>query len=247
MCGLHQLSGLLRPVELAEYIQTKLALDQYDTTAMRRYASGSQFPIQSGHPYACGDWVKLAARIWPESSAWFRTPFWFLLEKTNLTPDDLVICAGGLPPLFRESLLEPSNGSAALKLIPVSRDYLYGFTDPINPWSLGALACAMRRSEFAADAGAMRWASVGIMWSVNHFIETVDPLMRQPLEALLVRLKSQFDGLIYPTQRGILAPITDIDIARFDLERESFLEYFDNCEFDNFEPGTRPPWTTIVC
>lgn len=245
MCSLFLASGFRRPDEIAEYIQTELDLDTYDDTALKRYARGSQFPVKGGHPYACGDWVKLAARVWPDTGAWFRTPFWFLTSKASPTPDDLVACAEGLPVWFRENLLEPAHGTSALRLIPISRDYLYGLVDLMNPWSLGALACAMRRAELAADVGTVRWACVGILWAVNYFLDTTDPLMHPPLEKLRSILKSHFNAMTYPMQVKISAPVSEADIARFASERDAFVKYFEIGDFGDLDPGTRPPWIEL--
>lgn len=240
--SLFQVSRLRRPEDIAEHIQTKLVLDQYDATAMKRYAKGTQFPVKGGHPYACGEWVKHAAKVWPSTGAWFCTPFWYLLENAKPTPDDLVTCANGLPARFREDLLEDAAGCSALRLKPISKDYIYVFVDVMNPWSLGALAFAMRRAELAAEVGTMRWACVGILWSVNYLLESTDSLMHPPLEKLRDVLASHFDGMIYPMRGQLSAPISKAEIARFDREREAFVKYFEECEFSEWEFGTSPPW-----
>ena len=252
MAALFQVSGLRRPEDIADHIETTLHLDRHDHTSFNRYARGSQYPVKGGHPYACGEWVDLAAKVWKDSHAWFCTPLWFILKNEQPTPNDLVACARGLPPRFRDDLLEPvtqnaPNCSSAVRLIPVRREFLYSFTDPMNPWSLGALACAMRRAELAADPGTMRWAGVGIVWAIDYLLEDTDPIMHPPLEELRSLVKNYLDEVTYPGQFQMRAPITEADVARFSREQKKFMDYFSACDFSNYVIGEPPPWIELEC
>lgn len=247
MAALSMASGFGRPDDIADCIEAALHLDRHDRTSFKRYAKGVQFPVKGDHPYACGEWVTLAARVWPGTDAWFRTPFWFLLKNKEVSPRDLMTCARGLPYLFREDLLEPDspNAPAALHMTPVPRDFLYVFTAPLNPWSLGALACAMRRAELAAEVGSMRWSAVGLVWAVGRFMESANPVMHKPLEELRYLVTKLFGGLVYPGQHHIRAEITDADVDRFGREQKKYVDYFTECDFSGFRIDEPPPWRSI--
>lgn len=244
MASLKQMTGLSSPEKVAKSLISRLDLKTDDYTSMKRYAGGKQRAGGALGPNASGKWVQLAAKVWPDTRAWFMTPLWFLLREEKVSFDDLLICVNNLPPLFREDFLLPSgpNSPAALCVNPIPKDFLYSFTDPVNPWSLGALACAMRRAELAGEPGTMRWAGVGIVWAIGYLLESTHPVMHPPLKELRELVSKYFSEIIYPGQYLMRAPITDADIDRFASERQKFVDYFLECDFGEWEPGQSLPW-----
>ncbi|OYY32146.1 MAG: hypothetical protein B7X65_22885 [Polaromonas sp. 39-63-25] len=249
MGSLMQESGIQRPEHIAEYLASKLQLDRHDFTSFKLYARGKQHAGRGRGPNAYGEWVELAARVWPATWAWFMNPLYFLQQNKELTFDDLLACARSLPQIFRENLVPPAHAHSPLALCVshLPRDLLYALTDPVNPWSLGALACAMRRAELAGDPGTMRWAGVGILWAIDYFLEATHLAMHLPLKELRGLVTTDLNNTIYPGQFVMRAPVTSEDVHRFDRERQRFVDYFAEGEFGSWEPGTTLPWIEKGC
>lgn len=234
-------SGLQGPEQIGLHIAAALQLEKYDFRSFRRYADGKQHAGLARRPHTCGEWVIHAAKVWPATAAWFRTPLWFIFSNQTIATRDLLLCARCLPVAFQEDFLPQMNsgGPAVLHLEHTPRDFLYTFVDPLNPWSLGALACAFKRAEIAGDAGCMRWAAVGILWAIESFLKDDRPSMQEPLGRLFELVESKFNAPF----RGLRqVPITDKEVFQFGHARQRYMDYFADMNFAPWELGGRPPW-----
>jgi hypothetical protein len=190
------------------------------------YLLGTNTPYNGWTPVPDSKWAQLARHACPQSWPWFATPVWYLLEDEEFTPGQLVECAELLPESFRENLIYEPEGlpmRTALRLRDILFDWVYQFTDPMNPWALGATACAMRRAELAGNAPAMRWAAVALTWQLEMHASKLDPWIAEPLNEVRQMLVNRFKTMLYFD--GMYLPIGSSDHVRFGCEREKYLAW----------------------
>ncbi len=225
-------------------IASSLNLEVFECSRLKKYAQGSSNPSASNRPGSSGSWVDWAEAVYPETGAWYITPFWFLLQSRRCTAEDLWECVRLIPESMQVPLIESDNSNipAEMRLGVVPRSCLYELTEQLNPWTLGALACAMRRAELACDMGALRWAGVAMVWTVEKLIENAAPSLKERLSELRQLLGATLDSMIYPIGNGVVHPISADEIQRYGRERDVYERHFANHATPDWEPSTNPPW-----
>jgi len=189
--------------------------------AWRGYLRGTSTPYNGWTPVPDSKWARLARQACPESWPWFATPFWYLLEDEDFSPGQIVDCAELLPECFREYLLYEAEG---LTIRTPLR---------LDPWALGATACAMRRAELAGNAPTMRWAAVALIWQPQQHVSMLDDWIAEPLDAVRQMLLTRFKTMLYFD--GMLLPIGPSDLERFGIERDKYIAW---SQQDFTEEGT---------
>lgn len=195
-------------------------------------------------PEARGDWVKLAEKVWPGSEAWFSTPFWYLVQHPSAALDKVYSCIRLLPRDHQEDLLtaapESAHWGARLSLLTPAT--IYTLTDPLSPWTLGALMCQLHRARFADEPALARRASIGITWALEQLIRTSEGAMRTHLRELLANVAPMWIHTSWCGEASICNPPSYRELARFDLERRGFIEYFEAGDLREWDVLGSPPW-----
>lgn len=214
-------SGTKRMDATAFRIAGKLKLDVYNYQAMKKYADGAHSAGRSNRPGITGLWVDRAEVAYPGTSHWYTTPLWFLLQAKQCTPEDLRECILLLPASLQRHLVRTDNLNlpAVMRLGVVPSSELYLLTELLSPWTLGALACAMRQAELAADVDALRLAGIALLWSVNELIRTSPPILSERLLEVKSLVDTAIAAMIKPHVNAELAPITADELDRFGRER----------------------------
>src|SRR6185369_4927560 len=161
-------SGISKADHIELEILHRLHIREKKADNLSAFENDGRKPFKiTSHPYPeDAVWPERAAQCWPETDTWFFTPLWFLLEETKpCSSSQLFEYIKLLPLHHREMLLENDEGvNCERNLFPVQRGWIYEFTNPISPWSLGAMACAMRRAEISGDIETMWWCAAGLVW-----------------------------------------------------------------------------------
>lgn len=233
--------------EICRDIATSLSLEVFEFSRPKKYGQGTGNPSRSNRPGSSGPWVEWAETMYPLTRAWYVSPFWFVLQSRRCTAEDLWECVCLIPESMRAPLIESDYLSipAEMRLGVVPRSCIYELTEELNPWTLGALACAMRRAEIAGDMSALRWASVALLWTVERLIEKATPSLKKRLSELPKLLRSTLNSTIYPIGNGAVHPIADDEIARFGRERDAYERLFANHAIPDWDTSTSPPWVEL--
>lgn len=179
------------------------------------YLHGTGRPFRRWAPMTDAPWVDVAETLWPGTSAWFHTPVWYLSEEQEYLPSQIAACAALLPPIFRNLLIGHASERSpkALILSDLWPDRLYEFADPITPWALGAMVCALRRAELAGRIDVYFRAGVGIVWLLDRLMAPLDPWVQEPLLEFREIFTRRMSGVVYPgnalMQAGISPELLD--------------------------------------
>lgn len=189
------------------------------------YLVGAHKCFKKWVPTPHAPWVDKAAEIWPGTSDWFYTPAWYLLEDQEYLPSQIMKCAQLLPPRFRDILLLNSHekSPAALTLSELWLDLIYELADPVSPWALGAMACALRRAELAGQSPIFRRAGVGLIWLLDRLIPGLDPWVQEPVKELRSLMMQHLAAIVYPGSALLRVPISENDLDRFTRGVDDFV------------------------
>lgn len=223
-------------------------VDRSDFSAFQRYASGRMHAGHARTPEGQGYWVKVAAQTWPGSEAWYSTPFWYLAQHPAATLEDIYKCARMLPRWHQEDLLTsaPHSSHIAARLALLSPHSIHTLADPLDPWSLGAFICLMRRAQYADDPYLVRQTWVAFSWALEQFIER----NADPLRGYLIKLREitseQFSQAAWCGQFRLAAPPSRAELARFAAEHDRFVEFFKSGELSSWNVLEAPPWVSSL-
>lgn len=183
----------------------------------RAYLTGKRKPFVKWMPTPRAPWVDRADVIWPSTRDWFYTPVWYLLEEQEYLASQIMECVRLLPPRFKNILLLDSHerSPAALTLGELWLDRIYELVDPVSPWALGAMACALRRAELAGQSPIFRQAGVGLIWLLDRLIPELDPWVQEPVKELRSLIMQRLATIVYPGSALLRVPISKNDLDRF--------------------------------
>lgn len=241
-------SGTRRMEKIGFCIVSELKLEVYEFSRLKKYAQGTSNPSASNRIGCSGPWVEWADAVFHGTRAWYLTPFWSLFQSPRSSVEELWECVHLLPIPMQSPLVETDNLEvpAELRLAVVPRNCIYELTQHLNPWTLGALACAMRRAELAGNLSALRWAGVGMLWTLDQLSSNAAPALQERLMELRQLLGNTLDSLIYPLGTGALHPISADEIQRFARERHSFERLFADHAVPDWDLDSRPPWVETL-
>lgn len=150
------------------------------------YLAGRRRCFFKWEPRPKSAWVETTESVWRNTSAWFLTPVWYLMEDQEFLPSQIAQCAELLPDHFREILVTdgPVGLPKALRLRELQPDWVYYLAGPISPWALGAMACAYRRAELSGQRDLHLSAAHGMLWLIDQLVVEEDPWVREPLMEL---------------------------------------------------------------
>jgi hypothetical protein len=103
-------------------------------------------------------------------------------------------------------------------------DRIYELAARPTVWSLGALACALRRAEFAGQAAIFRFAAIGILWTLDRLIESKPALLQEPLIKLRRFAADYFATLVIPLSGAFHLGISTRDTERFSDSVAKYLQ-----------------------
>ena len=86
-----------------------------------------------------------------------------------------------------------------------------------------ALACALRRAEFAGQAAVFRLAAVGILWTSERLIASAHETVREPLIRFRQLAAEYFETQVVPLSVALYLGISAKDLARFSDGVNEFL------------------------
>ena len=187
------------------------------TGIWQRYLKGEAKPFKTWEPRPQTVWVDECEEFFPGTSAWFFSPIWYLLEDMEYLPRQILECVNLLPSRLREELLEHGDEytKSAFLLADLSFDTPFQIGAEVSIWSLGAMACVMRRAELSGKSPLYRWAGIGILWLLRQLENDVPvqvwPLLREVQVMLMARLNS----FTYPMGAPVRCPVTARDLERF--------------------------------
>lgn len=194
------------------------------------YLRGARKSFKKREPKPYSVWVERTDRLWPETSAWFYTPVWYLMEKQEFLPTQIKQCIELLPQRFQALLLTEPNEDipAPMRLQGLWGDLIYELAEHPTPWAMGALACAVRRAELAGSGPIHIRACTGLIWVLDHLIERQDPWVQEPLlelrEVLLAQMNETaygFGGVIKFEYSNRSLAIFSSGMLKFQAKRES--------------------------
>lgn len=182
-----------------------------------RYMTGKAKPFRVWEPRPRADWVDECEELFPGTSAWFYSPIWYLLEDEEFLPSQILQCVNLLPARFKDELLEHGDQrtKSAFLLADLSFETPFEIAAEVSIWSLGAMACVMRRAELSGKSPLYRWSGIGILWLLQQMMKDA-PL---PLHPLLKELHSMvaesLNSFVYPMGGPMTCPVKAEDLERF--------------------------------
>lgn len=214
------------PDRIEEAIATHLSLDLIGSRNLAAFAAGRRLPFRHQELPLPRDavWPRRAAKVWPATGEWFFTPFWFLIDnQKSFTLELIGKCIQLLPFEHQEYLYSgvPGGVEEPLNFLPIDQSHVCVLAVPASPWSLGALACAMRRATISGEGRTARWCGVGIVWLLLHLRERHE-FLADHLEHLANLVLKQLADVGYPP--GIHWPVEVADLVQFSWERTQYLE-----------------------
>ncbi|MCF8205479.1 MAG: hypothetical protein K9J82_10400 [Methylotenera sp.] len=189
------------------------------------YLKGSK-PFRSRSPVPRDAiWVDRCAKLWPHTGDWFYTPMWYLLDRRAVSLETLIELVRWLPSRYQDVLLEdnsPEHLASSLNVVvwPLLTDLSY----PLGPWSLGALACAMRRLELAGDLPGARRCAIGLMWSMQQLAAVLPPKAGEVLRQTSAALGRNLASPYYLARVGI--KVSDAELESFAAARSEHLSRY---------------------
>lgn len=182
-----------------------------------RYMSGRAKPFRVREPRPRADWVDECEELFPGTSAWFYSPIWYLLEDEEFLPSQILECVNLLPARLKDELLEhgdPSTKSAFL-LAELSFNTPFEIAEEVSIWSLGAMACVMRRAELSGKSQLYRWSGIGILWLLQQMMKDAPLPLRPLLQELYSMLAESLNTFVYPMGCPMTCPVKAEDLERF--------------------------------
>ena len=211
-------AGEHSPDRLERLINERLGFDDKDETGVwRRYLAGTAKAFLKRAVKPNSEGVKGAEKIYPNSSRWFYSPIWFLLEDREFLPSEILQCVKLLPQSMQGQLLLTGleTTTASFLLAEVSSHTLFQLSMRPSTWSLGSMACVMRRAELSGNPPLFRRAGIGIIWNLEQLIPTEPEPLRAVLTLLLNKVKKDLDERIYPASGPVIFPIEERDLQQF--------------------------------
>jgi hypothetical protein len=225
--NLFLVAGVKGRKKLEEKLLERAGLQRFEASnRLDRYYKGENSVQIQRQPGGRGDWVEYGELAYPESADWFDTPVWYLLEPGPFYAEEVLACVRLLPESFRKVLLNTDvpGPSAGLVLQDLWEDRIYELAARPSVWSLGALACAFRRAEFAGQAAVFRFAAIGILWTLDRLIAPEPALLQEPLIRLRRFSADYFATLVVPLSGVFPLGISARDVERFSDSVQKFLQ-----------------------
>lgn len=185
-----------------------------------RYMTGRAKPFKVWEPMPQTVWVDECEEFYPGTSAWFYSPIWYLLEDTEYLPSQILACVNLLPARFRDELLEHGDvhTKSAFLLADLPFDTPFQIGAEVSVWSLGAMACVLRRAELSGQSPLYRWAGVGILWVLQRLGEDAPLQVRPLLQEAHDMMAERMNSFIYPMGGPMTCPVKARDLERFSCE-----------------------------
>lgn len=217
-----------------------------------RYLRGKAKPFKTWEPRPQTVWVDECEEFFPGTSAWFYSPIWYLLEDTEFLPSQILECVNLLPFRLREDLLEHGDvrTKSAFLLADLSLDTLFQIGAEVSVWSLGAMACAMRRAELSGQSPLYRWAGIGVLWMLNQLQKNAPVQLWQLLQEVKVMMTDRLNSFIYPMGGPMICPVTNRDLERFSCEVQRIHAIWHASLNDDYELADQLrllKWTELSC
>jgi hypothetical protein len=219
-------AGITDPKKLEKDIAARVGLQRdEESNQLGRYFRGANAVEVKRQPGCRGKWVQHGEASYPGTAAWFDTPVWYLLDPRPLYAREVLECARLLPGRYRDLLLHSDEPgfSAGLVLQDLWAERIYELAARPSLWSLGALACALRRAEFAGQAAVFRLAAVGILWTSERLIASAHETVREPLIRFRQLAAEYFETQVVPLSVALYLGISAKDLARFSDGVNEFL------------------------
>lgn len=224
--NLSLVAGIDSPKKLEMAIAERVGLGRdEESNQLLRYFRGTHAVQVKRLPGGRGEWVKHGEQVYPGTSAWFDTPVWYLLDSRPLYAREVLECVLLLPKRYSDLLLNSYDPtfSAGLVLQDLWEDRIYELAARPSHWSLGALACALRRAEFAGQAAVFRFAAIGILWTLDRLITLVHEALREPLITFRQLVAEYFETQVIPLGVALYLGISAEDLRRFSASIEKYL------------------------
>lgn len=224
--NLFLVAGVRGRKNLEEKLYERAGLQRFEASnRLDRYCRGKHSVQIPRRPGGRGDWVEYGELAYPGSAAWFDTPVWYLLEPGPFYAQEVLECVRLLPPQYLEIMLniDIPGPSAGLVLQDLWEDRIYELASRPSVWSLGALACALRRAEFAGQAAVFRFAVIGILWTLDQLIVSEPELLQEPLVRFRQLAADYFATLLVPLSGTYRLGISARDFERFSDSVNKFL------------------------
>lgn len=205
---------------LEEHIYKRVGLKRFEVSKrLECYSRGTHSVQVQRWPGRRGDWVEFGESAYSGTSSWFDTPIWYLLEPGPFYAEEIRECVRLLPRRYLEILLNADipGSSAGLVLRDLWEDRIYELAARPTVWSLGALACALRRAEFAGQAAIFRFAAIGILWTLDRLIESKPALLQEPL----IKLR-RFAADYFATLRELPTHCWQLQVKKADARRRKW-------------------------
>lgn len=156
-------------------------------------------------------WVDKCAERWPVTGEWFYSPMWYLLDN-RVSLQTLHAFVKQLPVRYQDALLTTDDEEDLhFALGVVSWPFLTELSYPLGSWSLGALACAMRRLDLAGDTPGARKCAVGLVWAMNEVAPVLPPRAAQVLRETASWLRTQLGTPRFLAPTGLSVSEAEID------------------------------------
>lgn len=212
-------AGENSPDRLERLLNERLGYEAKDETGIwRRYLAGTSKPYAKREVRPNAEWVCFAEKAYPKSSRWFYSPVWFLLEEREFLPSEILECVKLLPQSMQDQLLLSGleTTTAGFLLAEASSHTLFRLSMKPSTWSLGAMACVMRRAELSGNPPLFRRAGIGILWNLAQLAPTEPEPLRAALTLLLNKVKKDLDERIYPASGPVIFPVAECDLKNFE-------------------------------
>lgn len=199
-------------VEIGAYYEAK-----DETGIWRRYIAGTSKPYVTREVKPKAEWVLVAEKAYPTSSRWFYSPIWFLLENREFFPSEILACVKLLPQSMQDQLLliGLETTTAGFLLAEASSHTLFRLSINPSTWSLGAMACVMRRAELSGNPPLVRRAGIGILWNLAQLVPAEPEPLRAALTLLVNKVKKYLDERSYPASGPVIFPVAECDLQKF--------------------------------
>ncbi|UJW81196.1 hypothetical protein [Hydrogenophaga sp. SL48] len=168
-------------LELELELQSRLGKKVVDPSGIfLKYSKGAVMPSKNRGLNCEGKWIDGAEAVVPGSSAWFKTPLWFLLKERGFSPEELLSSAELLPQEIASRLRHEHSGTAATRLRRMRETVIVDMLGTSTCWSLGGLVCVARIAQLQAHPYCARDALIASTWLLQRHAEQL------PLNSLLV-------------------------------------------------------------
>lgn len=220
-------AGSLSPADLEENLKEKrrkkegVEGDYKDASGIWwRYLGGRARPFRTWEPLPKTVWVDECEESFPGTASWFYSPIWYLMEEVEFLPSQILKCVQLLPERLKEDLLGHgvADTKSGLMLAELGMTVPFQIATEISVWSLGAMACVMRRAELSGQSPLVRRAGVGILWILDQLGPTAATSLRPLLCELRRVVSDMLDKYVYPLSGPMECPVVAKDFERFSCE-----------------------------